>query len=76
VLAAAGDVGFVAVSAGDSWVSADGLSWAAFDGIGGAERQVLDVAVIGDTVVAVGERPIPAGVYRSVGWIATGRGRA
>jgi hypothetical protein len=75
VPAAGGDVGFVAVSAGDSWVSADGLSWAAFDGIGGAERQVLDVAVIGDTVVAVGARPIPTGVYRSTGWIATGHGR-
>ncbi len=75
VLAAAGDVGFVAVSAGGSWVSADGLSWTAFDGIGGIERHVLDVAVIGDTVVAVGERTVPAGVYGSAGWIATGQGR-
>jgi hypothetical protein len=75
VLAPAGDVGFVAVSAGGSWVSADGLSWSAFDGIGGADRHVLDVAVIGDTVVAVGERTVPAGLYGSAGWIATGHGR-
>ena len=75
VLAAGGDVGFVAVSAGGSSVSADGLSWAALDAIGGAERQVLDVAVIGDTVVAVGELPIAAGLYLSGGWIATGHGR-
>jgi hypothetical protein len=73
VLAAGGDVGFVAVSAGGSWVSADGLSWAAFEGIGGAERQVLDVAVVRDTVVAVGERTVAAGL--NVGWIATGQGR-
>jgi hypothetical protein len=75
VIAGAGDVGFVAVSAGGSWVSADGLSWAAFDGIGGTERQVLDVAVIGDTVVAVGERALANGIYLSGGWIATGHGR-
>jgi hypothetical protein len=73
VLAAAGDVGFVAVSAGSSWVSADGLSWATFDGIGGAARLVLDAAVIGDTVIAVGERPGAGGM--SVGWIAAGHGR-
>jgi hypothetical protein len=76
VLATGGDVGFVAVSAGGSWVSADGLSWAAFDGIGGTERLVLDAAVIGDTVVAVGEHPRANGTtYLSAGWIATGHGR-
>lgn len=72
VLAAGGDVGLVAVSAGGSWVSADGLSWAAFDGIGGTQRLVLDIAVIGDTVVAVGESPLQSGTYSSVGWITTG----
>lgn len=76
VLASGGDVGIVAVSAGGSWVSADGLSWAAIDGIGGTERSVLDVAVIRDTVVAVGERPRADGTtYLSEGWIATGQGR-
>jgi hypothetical protein len=75
VLAAGGDVGFVAVSAGRSWVSADGLSWSAFGGVGGADRHVLDVAVIGDTVVAVGERTVGAGLYGSAGWIGIGQGR-
>lgn len=76
LLAAAGDVGFVAVSAGASWVSADGLSWAAFDGFAGTGLQVLDLAVIGDTIVAVGEGPLPNGTTNSsVGWIATGQGR-
>lgn len=70
-IVAAADHGFVAVSGAGSWASIDGITWFELSTIIEPGVDVLDVVVLGDRIIAVGE--VLTGDGRSSdGWIGVG----
>lgn len=61
--------GFVAVTASAAWSSPDGWTWTSLGEIADGESGAVDVAVLGDRIVAVGDLSEPDGSTRALFWV-------